>query len=236
MLNSGKRYAIMADVHANLEALQAALGDSKEQGCTHYAFLGDFVGYGADPKACLDIVRAMNAPCVKGNHDDYCTTDLPLNGFSLSAAKAVQWTRKQLTEEDREWLRNLPYVRTVEGFTIVHATLDGPERWGYAFDRMAAAASLTHQKTRVCFFGHTHVPVAFIRDTMVRGGTYATVKVEPGKDYFINPGAVGQPRDNNPKAAYLIYDMDKSAVELRRVAYDTSVTQRKIKEAGLGDI
>ncbi len=177
----------------------------------------------------------MNAPCVKGNHDEYCATDMPLDGFSPSATKAVQWTHKQLTEDDREWLRNLPYVRTVEGFTMVHATLDCPERWGYSFDKLAAAASLTHQKTQVCFFGHTHVPVAFIRDTMVRGGTYTTVKVEPGKDYFINPGAVGQPRDNNPKAAYVVYDMDKGAVELHRVAYDTAAAQRKIREAGLGD-
>ncbi len=226
------KFALMADIHANLEAFRAVLEDSKEQGCSHYAFLGDYVGYCADPKACLDLVRAMNAPCVKGNHDEYCATDLPLDGFSPSAAKAVQWTRKQLTEDDRRWLGNLPHVLMVEGFTIVHATLDGPQRWGYVFDRLAAA-SFAYHNTSVCFFGHTHVPVALIRDTII-GGTFHRVKIQAGKQYFVNVGSVGQPRDNNPKAAYVIYDMDKATVELRRTSYDIAAAQRKIKESGLG--
>jgi len=229
----GMKFAIIADVHANLEAFKAVLEDSKQQECSHYAFLGDFVGYCADPKACIDIVRAMNAPCVKGNHDEYCSTDLPLNGFNPKAAKAVQWTREQLTEEDRRWLHSLGYVRTIENFTIVHATLDGPERWGYVFDKLAAAASFAQQSTKVCFFGHTHVPFAFIMDTVVRGGTFTKFKIESGKRYFVNVGAVGQPRDNNPKGAYVIYDMDEGTVELRRVSYDIATTQRKIRDAGL---
>jgi predicted phosphodiesterase len=228
------KFAILADVHANLEAFQAVLGDAKEQKCTHYAFLGDFVGHCADPKACVDIVRAMNVPCVKGNHDEYCATDLPLDGETANAAKVVRWTRQQLTEDDRQWLHNLPYVRKVEDFTIVHTTLAHPERWGYVFDQAAAAASLTHQNTGVCFFGHTHVPFAFIRDTVIRGGTYTKFKVEPGKQYFVNPGAVGQPRDGNPKAAYVVYDLDEGTIELRRAAYDIAVTQKKIRDAGLG--
>jgi predicted phosphodiesterase len=227
------KFALLADIHANLEAFQAVLADAKQQRCTHHAFLGDFVGYCADPKACLDIVRALNAPCVKGNHDEYCATDLPLVGINPKAANAVQWTRKQLTDDDRQWLRSLPYVRTIENFTIVHATLDGPEQWGYVFDTLAAASSLTHQNTRVCFFGHTHVPVAFIRDTMVRGGTYTRFKVNPDKYYFVNVGAVGQPRDNNPNTAYVIYDLDEQMIELRRLPYDVAATQRKIRDAGL---
>lgn len=228
------KFAIIADVHANLEALQAVLGDAREQSCTHYAFLGDFVGYCADPKACVDIVRAMNVPCVKGNHDEYCATDLPLDGLSVNVARAVEWTRKQLTADDRQWLQQLPYVRRVEDFTIVHATLEKPERWQYAFDPLAAAANFQHQDTQMCFFGHTHVPVAFIRDTVVRGGTYRRLRVNPGKKYFVNPGAVGQPRDNNPKAAYVVYDMGEGVVELRRSAYDIAATRRKIRDAGLG--
>src|SRR6266436_6447596 len=97
------KFAIIADIHANLEALQAVLADSKLRECTHYAFLGDFVGYCADPKACVDIVRGMNAPCVKGSHAEYCSTDLPLNGFKPAASKTAEWTRKQLTEDDRRW-------------------------------------------------------------------------------------------------------------------------------------
>ena len=106
--DSGMKFAIIADVHANLEAFQVVLGDAEQQKCTHYAFLGDFVGYCADPKACIDIVRGMNAPCVKGNHDEYCAADLPLVGFNPKAAKLVQWTRNQLAEDDRQWLQSLP--------------------------------------------------------------------------------------------------------------------------------
>ena len=227
------KYAIIADIHANLEAFQVVLEDIKQQKCTHHACLGDVVGYNANPKECLDIVRGMNIPVVKGNHDDYCSTDEPLDGFNPAAAEAVNWTRKQLSPEDRQWLRDLKYVRMVTSFTIVHATLDGPQRWGYVFDKLAAAASFTYQNTAVCFFGHTHVPVAFIRDSVVRGGTYSKFKVDPAKKYFVNVGAVGQPRDNNPKAAYVIYDMDAGTIELRRLDYDIEKTQKKILAAGL---
>jgi predicted phosphodiesterase len=228
------KFAILADVHANLEALQAVLQDAQTQNCTHYAFLGDIVGYCADPKACLDLIRGMNAPCVKGNHDEYCAMDLPPQGLSSAAAKVVAWTRRQLTQDDRKWLGDLPYARTVEDFTIVHATLDRPELWGYVFERLAAAASINLQTTRLCFFGHTHVPIAFIHDKIINGGTYTKFELRVNKKYFVNPGSVGQPRDHNPKAAYVNYDMDNDTVELRRVDYDIAATQRKIKDAGLG--
>ena len=231
----GMKFAILADIHANLEAFQAVLEHATQQNCTNHAFLGDFVGYCADPKACIDIVRGMHAPCVKGNHDEYCASTLSLDGFSPKAAKAIEWTRGQLTPDDRHWLHDLPHVLRLESFTIVHATLDSPNRWGYVFDKLAAASSLACQNTDVCFFGHTHVPVAFVRDTMVRGGTFSKLKVERGKKYFVNGGAVGQPRDNNPKAAYVTFNVDDGLIELHRVSYDIAPAQRKIKEAGLGD-
>lgn len=164
--------AVIADIHSNLEALEAVLADTKEQKCTHFCCVGDVVGYNANPKECLDIIRGMNMPCVKGNHDEYCSSEEDLDGFNPHAAEAVNWTRKQLSKEDRQWLRDMKYVKLVASFSMVHATLDGPQRWGYVFDKLAAAASFTYQNTSVCFFGHTHVPVAFIRDSVVRGGTY----------------------------------------------------------------
>jgi len=227
------KYAILADVHANLEAFQAVLRDSKEQGCTDYAFLGDFVGYCANPKECVDIVRAMNAPCVKGNHDEYCATDLSLDGFTPKMVKMIEWTRRQLTDDDRRWLNSLEYVRKVENFTIVHATLDCPEKWPYVFDRLAAAQNFTNQDRQLCFCGHTHVPVAFVSDGHVRGGTYTKFRIERGKKYFVNAGSVGQPRDNDPKAGYVVYDMDRGTIELRRLEYNIAETQRKIREAGI---
>ena len=145
------KYAILADIHSNLEALQVVLEDAKVQKCTHYTCLGDVVGYNANPKECLDIIRDMGMPCVKGNHDEYCSIESNLEGFNPHAAEAIQWTRNQLTEEDRDWLRSLKYIRLVASFSIVHATLDGPQRWGYVFDRLAAAASFTYQNTRSAF-------------------------------------------------------------------------------------
>ena len=227
------RYAVIADIHANIEALEVVLADSKEQKCTHYCCVGDVVGYNANPKECLDIVRSMGMPVVKGNHDEYCSSEDDLEGFNPHAAEAVNWTRKQLSIEDRQWLRDLKYVRLVASFSMVHATLDGPQRWGYVFDKLAAAASFTYQNTAVCFFGHTHVPVAFVRDSVVRGGTYSKFKTEPGKKYFVNVGAVGQPRDGNPKCGYVIYDLNEGTIELRRLDYDIEKAQKKIMAAGL---
>lgn len=227
------KYAVIADIHSNLEALEVVLADSKEQKCTHYCCIGDVVGYGANPRECLEIVRSMGMPCVKGNHDEYCSMDDTLEGFNPHAAEAVQWTRQQLSVEDRQWLRDLRYVRLVASFSMVHATLDVPQRWGYVFDKLAAAASFTYQNTSVCFFGHTHVPVAFIRDSMVRGGTYSKFKVEAGRKYFVNVGSVGQPRDLNPKAAYVVYDLDEGTIELRRLDYDIAKAQKKILDVGL---
>lgn len=227
------RYAVIADIHANLEALEVVLADSKEQKCTHYCCVGDVVGYNANPKECLDIIRSMGMPVVKGNHDEYCSSEEDLEGFNPHAAEAVNWTRKQLSAEDRQWLRDLKYVRLVASFSMVHSTLDGPQRWGYVFDKLAAAASFTYQNTAICFFGHTHVPVAFVRDSVVRGGTYSKFKTEPGKKYFVNVGAVGQPRDGNPKAGYVVYDLNEGTIELRRLDYDIAKTQKKIMDAGL---
>src|SRR5450755_1670291 len=227
------RYAIIADIHGNLEAFQTVLADIKMQNVQQVVCLGDVVGYNANPKECLDIVRAMNIPVVKGNHDEYCSSEDHLEGFNPHAADAVHWTRNQLNEDEKQWLRDLKYTRMAASFMMVHATLDAPQRWGYVFDKLAAAASFTYQNTPVCFFGHTHVPVAFMRDTTVRGGTYSKFKVDPAKKYFVNVGAVGQPRDNNPKCGYVVYDLDLGTIELRRLDYDIATTQAKIRDAGL---
>jgi predicted phosphodiesterase len=227
------RYGIIADIHGNLEGLQVVLADIKEQKCTHVVCLGDVVGYGANPKECLDIIRGMNIPMVKGNHDEYIGSSEDPEGFNDAAAEAVSWSRNQLTEDDRRWLRELKYFRLVANFSIVHATLDAPQRWGYVFEKLEAAASFTYQNTQVCFFGHTHVPVAFIRDTGIRGGTYSKFRVESGKKYFVNVGSVGQPRDGDPRAAYVIYDLPQQTIELRRLDYDIATAQRKIRAAGL---
>lgn len=227
------RYALLGDIHANLDALQVILEDAKKEKVTHYACVGDLVGYNPNPKECIDIVRDMNMPCVKGNHDEYASVDDDCIGFRPMAAEAIRWTRQQLSVEEKKYLKNLKFVRYVENFTIVHATLDMPQKWGYVMDKLAAAASFSYQNTAVCFFGHTHVPLAFVRDSVVKGGTYEMIHIEPGKKYFINVGSVGQPRDGNPMAGYVIYDLVTNTVTLRRLEYNLKAVQKKIFEAGL---
>lgn len=216
------RYAIIADIHANLPALRTVLRDIDEQRCDQIACLGDTVGYNENPKECLDLIRSLAIPCVKGNHDEYCSADTELEGFNPQAAEFVRWTREQLTDDDRRWLRDLPYVQVLAGFTLVHATLDEPRRWGYVFDKIAAAAHFEHQTTPVCFNGHTHVPVTFMAGPVMRGGSYSKFVIEPGQKYLVNAGSVGQPRDGSTKASYVIYDLDKGSIELRQLAYPQS--------------
>jgi diadenosine tetraphosphatase ApaH/serine/threonine PP2A family protein phosphatase len=227
------KYAVLGDVHANFEALAAVLDDARGQGCTRYACVGDVVGYNANPRECLALIRDMGMPCVRGNHDEYAATTDALENLNPRAASAITWTRQQLAEADKQWLGELKYVRVVAGFTVVHATLDTPQRWGYVFDKFSAAASFTYQNTPVCFYGHTHLPVAFIRDDQVRGRSYSRFKVEPGRKYFVNVGSVGEPRDGIPLAAYVTYDLADGTIELRRVAYDLARTEANAREAGL---
>ena len=162
------RFAILSDVHANLEALEAVLADARARKCTRFVCLGDVVGYNASPGECVRLIRELDCPVVKGNHDDAASRRAPPGDFNEIAERAIAWTRDRLTEEDKEWLRGLPLQTRVHDFTIVHATLDTPGQWGYVFNNLDAAASFTYQHTTVCFFGHTHVPVVFIRDENVR--------------------------------------------------------------------
>lgn len=229
------KYAILGDIHANLEALNAVLADAKKRGVSNYVCLGDIVGYNASPVECLERVRELNCPIVRGNHDHYCGINDTLNGFHPIAADVVAWTRKQLSDEQREFLRNLKYVSRVETFTVVHSTLDTPEMWGYVFDKLEADASFAYQTTSLCFYGHTHVPLAFEKTDRVRVGLYSKIRIMLGRKYFINAGSVGQPRDGDPRAAYVTFDMLKNEIELHRVAYDFRITQKKIADAGLPD-
>ena len=228
------KYALIADIHANLEGLEVVLEDAKKNNCTHYVCLGDVVGYNPNPKECMKIVRDIGMPCIMGNHDEYCAGDIDLTGFNPHAGHAIKWTRDQLSDEERDWLQRLKYLRMIANFTIVHATLDAPKRWGYVMSKLDAAASFTYQNTGVCFFGHTHVPLAFIREkNSITGGKYDKLTVEKGKKYLINVGSVGQPRDGDPRAAYVIYNLEEGTIELRRLDYDLEKTQAKILDAGL---
>ena len=227
------RFAIFSDIHSNLEALEAMLADANENRCTNFVCLGDVVGYNANPHECVERVREMDCPIVKGNHDEQASLDKSSRDFNELAEHAISWTRDHLTEEDKEWLRELCLQQPVGDFTIVHATLDTPGQWSYVFNTLDAAASFTYQHTAVCFFGHTHVPMAFVRDEGIRRVKMEHLRIDPAKKYFINVGSVGQPRDGDWRAAYCIYDVDANDVEQRRVPYDVETAQEKMIKAGL---
>lgn len=228
------RFAIFSDLHANLEATQAVLADARAKDCTHFVCLGDLVGYNANPHECVDLVRQMDCPTVKGNHDEQASLAASSRDFNELAEKAITWTRANLTEEDKQWLADLRLTRQVRDFTIVHATLDTPGEWGYIFNTLDAAASFTYQHTTLCFFGHTHVAGAFVKsDSGVKRVRFEQLAIEPGKKYFINTGSVGQPRDRDSRAAYCIYDAERNIVEQRRLKYDLPAAQKKIIQAGL---
>ena len=227
------RFAILSDLHANLEATEAVLADAREHDCTHYVCLGDVVGYNANPHECLELVQKMGCPVVKGNHDEQATLAESSRGFNALAEAAINWTREHLTNEDKEWLRALPLTQQVRDFTIVHASLDTPQQWGYVFNSLDAIASFAYQQTTVCFFGHTHVAGAFVRDDHVTKVKVDQLTIEETKKYFINVGSVGQPRDGDWRAAYCIYHIEKNVVEQRRVEYDLATAQKKIIQAGL---
>lgn len=227
------RFAIFGDVHANLEALEAVLADAKDAGCTHHVCIGDIVGYNANPHECAKIIRDLNCPVVKGNHDEQAHLTGSLESFNPLADAAIRWTRENLTEEDKNWFSKMRLIRQVRDFTIVHATLDTPHQWGYIFNQLDAAASFNYQYTNVCFYGHTHSPRAYIRDESVHSVPLDVLEIEVGKKYFVNVGSVGQPRDGDWHASYCIYHADRNLVELRRIEYDINTAQDKVVDAGL---
>ncbi len=230
------KFAIFGDIHANLEALDAVLQDAAEHDCTHYVCIGDIVGYNANPHECLEVVRELGCPVVKGNHDEEASLDTDLVGLNPLAEQSMRWTRDNLTEEDKEYLRDLKMVRQVRDYTVVHATLDTPSGWSYVTNKFDAMASFSYQYTPLCFFGHTHTPVTYIKGTAVEVDRAQVVDVEIGKKYFVNVGSVGQPRDGDPRPSYCIYDMGGQRIVNRRIEYDRAKAQGKIRDAGLPEM
>ena len=227
------KFAILGDIHANLEAFDAVMADAEAQGCTHHVCIGDVVGYNANPHECVARLQELNCPVVKGNHDEEASAETEIVGLNPLAQAALEWTRKALTDEDKTWLRNLRLVRQVRDFTIVHATLDTPTGWAYVMNKLDAMASFSYQFTQACFFGHTHTPRVYVKGITVSLENTELIHIEPGRKYFINVGSVGQPRDGDWRSAYAVYDHDTQQIYIRRVPYDLATAQKKIRAAGL---
>jgi predicted phosphodiesterase len=226
-------YAILGDIHANLEALEAVIQDAQEQAVSCYLCTGDIVGYNAEPSACLAKLNELNARFVKGNHDHYCSTSLPLHQFNPLVRDTLQWTRKKLSVSEKKQLKQAPYKLEIDNFTLVHSSLHHPDQWNYVFDLQAAKDHFRNQFSQICFIGHSHIPTAFIKNGQIEQGDYNTLSINKDYRYLINVGSVGQPRDRNPDAAYVIYNRSLNKLELRRVSYNRHRTKTKIREAGL---
>lgn len=227
------RYGVLGDIHGNWEALSAVLEDAGKRGVSSFVCVGDLVGYNADPAVCLQKIRDIGCITVRGNHDHYCAYDESLDDFHPLAANVVDWTRQQLTAGELQFLHDLKMRERVAGFTLVHSTLDMPEKWGYVFDPLEADANFNYQDTAVCFHGHTHIPIVYEKQGVVKKSSVTSVKIVLGCKYFINVGSVGQPRDGDPRASYAVYDLDAREVDLIRVPYDIAATQNKIRKVGL---
>ena len=230
------KFAIFGDIHANLEALEAVMEDAADQDCTHFVCIGDVVGYNANPRECLRMVQQLDCPVVKGNHDEEASMDSEIIGLNPLAQRALEWTRDALSDADKEWLQELRFVRQVRDFTTVHATLDSPSGWNYVTNKFDAMASFAYQFTPVCFFGHTHTPRFYVKDGSVKLELGDEIRIEEGKKYFVNVGSVGQPRDGDWRASYVVYDVDNKTVTNRRLEYDIATTQEKILTAGLPEM
>lgn len=229
-----KIFAILGDIHANIDALSVVMDDCRSQGVTDFLCTGDVVGYNAAPRECMKIIRDLGCPVVKGNHDDYVSADRDLSDFHPNAAAVVMWTRDQLSEDEILWLRGLPFTEKKMGMSIVHSTWDNPETFGYVFDHLQAEANFISQPTPICFHGHTHCPMIYEKQI---SGVFRIeaqdFKVPIGRKYFINVGSVGQPRDGDPRATYVIYDPKERQVRFRRLEYDVQAAQERILAAGL---
>lgn len=226
--------AIFGDIHANIDALDVVLDDCRREGVTDYLCTGDVVGYNAVPGECLRKIRDLGCPVVKGNHDHYVSSDQDLSDFHPNAAAVVAWTRQQLSDDEMQWLRDMPFEYSSKGISLVHATWDNPQGFGYVFDHLQAEANFIKQKTPLCFHGHTHCPMIYEKQI---GGVYRIeaqeMKLPIGRKYFINVGSVGQPRDGDPRCAYALYDTAARTVRFRRLEYDIEAAQRRIRAAGL---
>jgi predicted phosphodiesterase len=230
--------AIISDIHGNRHAYEAVLEAVRASDCEEMWCLGDVVGYGADPDACVELTREHSAVCLAGNHDLGVCGALPLEEFSRGAALAAQWTRETIAPATRDYLEQLEPVNLEESVGLYHASPRDPV-WEYVLSPLQAELCLDAQEHRVCLIGHSHVALSFCREA----GSPATgetrtdgeeLDLESG-EWLINPGSVGQPRDGDPRAAWLELDLDTWKAVYHRVEYDITGAAAAIRQARLPD-
>ena len=232
-----KDIAVISDIHSNLEALEAVLEDIKAQGITEIICLGDIVGYASEVSACLLRIRELGCPVVMGNHDEAACLAYPPNDFNEMAQAGAVFSAHCLTETERLWLTSLPRNIEMKGASFTHASLEGPLEWHYVLSREDARRHFAHQSTHLAFCGHTHAPMHWFQASpsgrVVEYAGKGEMRIPLNGKVLINVGSVGQPRDGDNRACYVIYRPSHGSVEFRRIAYDIARTKKKILRAGL---
>ena len=228
------RYAILSDIHGNLPALRAVLADAEGR-ADGVLCLGDTVGYGAEPRLCVELVAERAAAVVGGNHEYAVAGLLDLAWFNRYARAAAEWTQEQLDDNHRAYIRGLPLTAEMGDATLVHASPRHPEEWDYLVTAGDGFEAFGAFATRYCFVGHSHVPGVWSLGSSgpEHDATAADVTATHGRRYLVNVGSVGQPRDRDPRAAYALWDADAGHVAIRRVPYDVKAARARIEAAGL---
>ena len=237
------KLAILSDIHGNLDSLEAVLAHARREGYDHLVCLGDVVGYGAEPQECIDRLREevwnhekAGEMVVKGNHDDAASGGDD-SYFNREAQRAVRWTHEQLSPAGVDWLAALPLEKRVgDDVYLVHSSPKDPSEWNYIISIGDALEAFAKFSERVCFVGHSHVPFHVSIDPKsaeVRVEPSETVQLREGFRYLSNVGSVGQPRDGDPRAAYVMLDLEEETLERFRVDYDHRRAAEKIRAAGL---
>jgi len=231
------RYAVFSDVHGNVEALDTVLADAGRQRADVYLCLGDTVGYGPDPNECASRVQKLGGPALVGNHDLAALGALDTGAFSPLAREAIEWTIRVVTGETRAWLGSLPQRIEDRSFLAVHGSPRDPIE-EYILDLPTSLAIFSEYPFALCLVGHSHIPGAFVLET---DGSLSARSLPAGEPvrlartsrYIVNVGSVGQPRDGDPRASYLLMETKPRTVTLRRLAYPVAATQEKMAARGL---
>jgi diadenosine tetraphosphatase ApaH/serine/threonine PP2A family protein phosphatase len=237
------KLAVLSDVHGNLEALNAVLEDVCARQADQIVFLGDAVGYGADPEACMAKIREKANVVLAGNHDHAAALDEEFNEFNPEARESLEWTRSVLSDSIRSYLAELPLWRSSRLIMLAHGSPANPEQWDYVLNQSQAARAFATCPHRLMFIGHSHLPNAFVEleyKRMFAGEIRRVEQVPPNRvlveeqyRYLFDVGSVGQPRDHDPRASYGLYDSDAGEYRLIRVPYDVDKAAEKIRSAGL---
>jgi len=231
--------ALFADVHSNIEALQACLRHAREHGAEQFAFLGDLVGYGPDPAAVIETVAAIpSAIVVKGNHDDAIENEPKTRDLNDVAYDVITWTRNALNAEQRRFLASLPLIVRKDDVCYVHGSANQPAKWEYIGDNMAARESMEAAATSYVFSGHVHEQVLYFKTQSGKTAPFrpisgSPVPVPPHRSWLAIVGSVGQPRDGNPASAYATFDSGTETMTFFRIPYDHLETARRMRAARL---